>query len=45
MSTQLMITALRRGQTGEQILDILDAITNDSQQVENNSPTLKEIKF
>ena len=40
-----MITALRRGQTGEQILDILDAITNDSQQVENNSPTLKEIKF
>jgi hypothetical protein len=45
MSTQLMITALRRGQTGEQILDILDAITNSSPQVENNTATLEEIEF
>lgn len=40
-----MITALRRGQTGEQILDILDAITNNSPQVENNTATLEEIEF
>jgi hypothetical protein len=45
MSNQLMITALRRGQTGEEILHILDAITDNSPQVENNSPTLEEIDF
>jgi hypothetical protein len=28
MSTELMIAALRRGQTGSEILSILDAITN-----------------
>ena len=40
-----MITALRRGQTGEEILHILDAITDNSPQVENNSPTLEKIDF
>ena len=46
MSTQLMISALRRGQNGEQILDILDAITSQPQQVEEtNTPTLEEIDF
>jgi len=46
MSTQLMITALRRGKTGEQILDILDAITETPKQVETiTEPTLEEIDF
>lgn len=30
MSIDLMISALRQGKTGEQILSILDAITSDS---------------
>ena len=29
MNTQLMISALRQGKTGDQILAILDAITSD----------------
>jgi len=46
MSTQLLISALRRGQTGEQILNILDAITEQTQQVETiTQPTLEEIDF
>lgn len=46
MSTQLMISALRRGKTGEQILNILDAITEQPQQVETTAePTLEEIDF
>lgn len=46
MSTQLLISALRRGQTGEQILEILDAITQQPKQVETTTePTLEEIDF
>lgn len=41
-----MISALRRGKTGEQILDILDAIIEQPQQVETiTEPTLEEIDF
>jgi hypothetical protein len=46
MSTQLLISALRRGNTGNEILNILDAITTKSPQVEDSAaPTLEEIEF
>jgi hypothetical protein len=56
MSTQLLISTLRRGQTGEQILNILDAIASDnvsgfdyveSPMIETalGLPTLQEIEF
>ncbi|MGA0862236.1 MAG: hypothetical protein ACO3P6_05035 [Pelagibacteraceae bacterium] len=49
MSIQLMISALRQGKTGEQILSILDAITSDG--CDNQPadefvmPTLEHIEF
>ena len=49
MSTELMIGALRRGQTGNEILAILDAITGgeSAQPAEDVSaqPTLEPIEF
>lgn len=50
MSTDLMVAALRRGQNGNEILAILDAITggdSDSSDTENAGaqPTLDPIEF
>lgn len=49
MSTELMIAALRRGQTGSEILSILDAITNSDDTVSTESvvaePTSEWIEF
>lgn len=56
MSTELMIGALRRGQTGNEILSILDAITGESagfdyvespmiEQVLGVQPTLDPVEF
>ncbi len=49
MSTELMISALRRGQTGSEILAILDAITGDESaqpaQDVSAQPTLESIEF
>jgi hypothetical protein len=49
MSTELMIGALRRGQTGNEILAILDTITSsDSAQPTENvtvQPTSEWIEF
>ena len=40
MSTQIMISLLRKGQTGDQILEILDEIT---QEPDTEQATLDEI--
>jgi hypothetical protein len=40
MSTELMVGALRRGQTGDEILAILDAITSGCDYVE--SPKIEQ---
>lgn len=49
MSRELMIGLLRKGQNGNQILNILDAIvaTDDLESVEIpvNVPTLEELEF
>lgn len=50
MSIALMIGALRQGNTGNEILQILDAITDDKKITDEtvtykNSPTLDEIDF
>lgn len=51
MSKQVLISMLRKGANGEQILSILDAITSDSvTEVADttsgiNVPTLEEIAF
>ena len=53
MSTELMVAALRRGKTGDEILTILDAITSDCEYVESPKieqvlgiqPTLETIEF
>lgn len=49
MSRELMIGLLRKGQNGNQILNILDAIvaTDDLESVEIpvNEPTLEELEF
>jgi hypothetical protein len=49
MSIQLMISALGRGQTGNEILSILDTITNsdDTTVIENvgAQPTLETVEF
>jgi len=47
MSTQVMISLLKKGNTGSEILEILEALTDgtvsDNQQV--NTPTLDVIEF
>lgn len=51
MSKQVLISMLRKGANGEQILSILDAITSDSvteifdATSNTNEPTFNEIKF
>jgi hypothetical protein len=48
MSTQLLISMLRKGSNGQEILSILDAITGDTVTAEYPSatqPTLNEIQF
>lgn len=43
MTIQMMISMLRKGENGDQILQILDAITQEEPQ--GNQPTLDEIQF
>jgi hypothetical protein len=49
MSTELMVSALRRGQNGNEILAILDAITSpdgdSSSENASAQPTLEPIEF
>lgn len=49
MSTELMVSALRRGQNGNEILAILDAITSpDGDSSSENAgaqPTLETVEF
>ena len=49
MSREIMISLLRKGQTGAQILEILDSLVADSDNTEttacNNEPTLHELEF
>lgn len=42
MSKELLISMLRKGQTGDEILTILDMISTEDDSVE---PTLDEIEF
>jgi hypothetical protein len=42
MSTEVLISMLRKGKNGEQILTILDMITGDDDTTE---PTSEEIEF
>ena len=42
MSTQIMVSLLRKGQTGDQILEILDEITKEP---DTEQGTLDEIEF
>ena len=46
MSTELMVAALRRGGTGDEILAILDAVTGDAvTETVAAEPTLETIEF
>lgn len=46
MPTKVLISMLRQGNTGEEILSILDAIVSDSVDCSSmNDPTLDEIEF
>ena len=46
MSKQILISMLRQGNTGTEILSILNAITSDSiDEVANNEPTADMIEF
>ena len=46
MPTNLLVSMLRKGQTGDEILTILDMITSEDQDISNtNEPTLEEIEF
>jgi len=42
MSTALLVSMLRKGKTGDEILTILDMITGEDDTTE---PTLEEIEF
>ncbi len=44
MSKELLISMLRKGQTGDEILTILDMLSVDSED-ESMEPTLEEIQF
>jgi hypothetical protein len=44
MSKELLISMLRKGQTGDEILTILDMLSVDSVD-ESMEPTLEEIQF
>jgi len=47
MTKEVLISMLRQGNTGTEILSILDAITSDtvSEEQEGNMPTLDVIEF
>ena len=47
MSKEVLISMLRQGNTGTEILSILDALTSDavSEEQEGNVPTLDVIEF
>lgn len=45
MSKQAYISMLDLGQTGEEILRILETIAPDEVEQSQNQPTLEEIKF
>jgi len=47
MSTQVMISLLKKGNTGSEILEILEALTDNtvSDSQEGNTPTLDVIEF
>jgi hypothetical protein len=46
MSKQVMISMLKQGNTGAEILSILDALTSDNvSEVSDNEPTLNPIEF
>ncbi len=47
MSKQLLISMLRKGANGEQILSILDVIAGDTvtEEIATTQPTLDEIPF
>lgn len=45
MSKELMISMLKSGKNGEQILAILDTITAEDDSSEYNEPTLDPIEF
>ena len=45
MSKQLMISMLKSGKNGNDILAILDTITEEDQPSEYNEPTLDSIEF
>ena len=46
MSKSMMISMLRQGNTGTEILSILDALTDDNvSEVADNEPTLNPIEF
>jgi hypothetical protein len=43
MSKSVMISLLKQGQTGDEILSILDTLIEEQEY--DNQPTLEEIKF
>jgi uncharacterized protein (DUF433 family) len=46
MPTKVLVSMLRQGETGEEILSILDAIASDSVDCSTmNEPTMDEIEF
>ena len=46
MSKSMMISMLRQGNTGTEILSILDALTSENvSEVADNEPTLNPIEF
>jgi len=45
MSKQVLISMLKQGNTGSEILSILEAITDDTIDADETQPTLEEIAF
>jgi hypothetical protein len=45
MSRQLLLNLLRQGNTGNDLLRILDSLVNDESVNENPEPTLEEVEF
>ena len=45
MTKQIMLSMLRQGSNGEEILQILDTLTSDDAMMENEGGTLEPIDF
>lgn len=45
MTKQIMLSMLRQGTNGEEILQILDTLTSDDAMMENEGATLEPIDF